>query len=239
MNNLNLLVLLFICMPISLLAQKNITTAGFQIKPIFQNDFLRTADKTLTVKNVDFTVGTKSGFAAGMVIRHGITNRFSIETGINYVKRNYDLTIEDTSFSSKTDFKIIGYEIPAMGMVFIKLSQNIHMNVSMGLSLDIFPSDIFTGEDYFDHFSLRHHIINTGVHSNLGWEYRTDKSGMIYFGASYHRPFEYIYFSQVVYEGVDPEPVISNRTLDGSYFTFDLRYFFPADPVSKGKKKKR
>lgn len=217
------------------MAQKNVTTAGFQIKPIFKNDFLRTSDKLNTVDGVDFKIGTQSGMAMGMIIRHGITNRFSFETGINYVKRNYELNINDvdSSFSSTSDFKIVGYEIPAMGMVFIALSRNIYMNVSMGLSMDIFPSDIFTRSDDFQHISLRKHIINSGIHSNIGWEYRTDESGWIYFGASYHRPFQHIYFSQVAY---DDKRVIANTTLDGSYFTFDLRYFFHAEPDTKRKK---
>ena len=230
------LVFLFVFMFCSqaALAQKNITTAGFQIKPIFKNDFLRTADKIFNVDGVDFKVGTQSGLALGMVIRHGLTNRFSFETGINYVKRNYKLNINDSdsSYSSTSDFKIVGYEIPAMGMVFIELSRNIHMNVSMGLSLDIFPSNIFTSNDEFDHFSLRNHLINSGIHSNIGWEYRTDKSGWFYLGASYHKPFDNIYSSKIVYD----ERVVAITTLDGSYFTVDLRYFFDAEPVTKKKK---
>jgi len=217
--------------------QKNVTTAGFQIKPIFKNDFLRTSDKVFNKEGVDFSVGTNSGFAAGMVVRHGLTNRFSFETGINYIKRNYELKITDSLFSSTSDFKIVGYEIPLMGMVFIKLSRNIHMNVSMGISMDLFPSNIFTSDDYFKHISVRNHIVNSGLHSNMGWEYRTDKSGWIYLGASYHRPFDHIYLSQVAYDdGIDD--TIASTTLDGSYFTVDLRYFFDAEPTTKKKKKR-
>lgn len=216
-------------------AQKNVTTAGFQIKPIFKNNFLRTADKIFAEEGVDFKVGNQSGFAAGMVVRHGISNRFSFETGINYIKRNYRLNITDSAFSSTSDFKIVGYEIPAMGMVFIPLSRNIHMNVSMGLSLDIFPSDIFTGDDNFKHYSLRKHVVNSGIQTNLGWEFRTEESGWIYLGASYHRPFEHIYFSQIAYE-INSDKTIASTTLDGSYFTVDLRYFFHSDPITKKKK---
>ncbi|NNM16585.1 MAG: hypothetical protein HKO56_08005, partial [Bacteroidia bacterium] len=85
---------------------------------------------------------------------------------------------------------------------------------------------------------VRNHIVNSGVHSNLGWEYRTDKSGWIYLGASYHRPFDHIYLSQVAYDdGI--EDTIASTTLDGSYFTVDLRYFFDAEPTTKRKKTKR
>ncbi len=59
----------------------------------------------------------------GMIIRKGISNTVSIESGINYVKRNYNLSIADSASERTTSFTIVGYEIPVTGMVFIQHSK--------------------------------------------------------------------------------------------------------------------
>ena len=45
-------------------------------------------------------------------------------------------------------------------------------------------------DEYFQHVSFRK-ICFKSVLTNIGWEYRTEKSGYIYLGTSYHRPFLY------------------------------------------------
>ena len=176
-----------------------------------------------------------------MVIRKGITNTVSIESGINYVKRNYDLTINDpdSGFSSKSDFGMVGYEIPIEGLVFIQLSDQIFMDVAMGLSLDFYPSDIQSSAEHMLHFSAKNSWISPSILGNLGWEYRTEKSGYIYLGASYHRPFSFIYTSKIQYDNREvPYPSASIELL-GNYLTFDIRYFFHSDPEKRKKKTKK
>ena len=60
--------------------------------------------------------------------------------------------------------------------------------------------------------------------SNLGFEYRTEKQGCYYIGASFHRPFGRIAGTQAVVESTSG----SDRlwlSLSGSYFSVDLKYF--------------
>jgi hypothetical protein len=73
--------------------------------------------------------------------------------------------------------------------------------------------------------------------ANHGYELRTEKKGIFYLGASYHRPFTFIYKSFMFYR--KPNETISGiLDLSGNYFTIDFRYFFHEDPISKGRKKK-
>ncbi len=73
----------------SIFAQERIITAGFQFKPIFTSDFFDTGLVEETKTGVNFKLNQKSGFAFGMVLRKGITEKISFETGINIVKRNF------------------------------------------------------------------------------------------------------------------------------------------------------
>ena len=236
-------VLILLYVTFSANAQRNVTTVGLQFKPIFPVNFLGTGETTNEDLDVTFTVGLKSGFAGGMVIRRGFTDLLSLETGINYVKRKYSLKIQDGDYVRDAKFRIIGYEIPVSLLVYIQLSEKLYMNVSMGPSLDMFASAVETFDTNFYQISLRNHVIQGALNANLGWEWRTEKSGYLYLGASYHRPFDYIYLSSTEYSKprklpTDPN-AFSQTELLGNYLTIDFRYFFHEDPEKKIKRKKK
>ena len=92
--------------------------------------------------------------------------------------------------------------------------------------MDMFASSIQTFDSTFNHVAFRNHIFQPAIAANAGFEYRTEKSGTIYLGASFHRPFTYIYLSRIGYDGNNKNVVIGNE-MSGTYLTIDLRYFFP------------
>lgn len=220
----------------NLQAQKRVLTAGVQFKPIFTSNFLKTGPITLDQDTVSFSVKQKFGYCLGMVVRYGITNTVSFETGINYTKRNFDLNVSTDTLSEDGDFGIVGYEIPLQGLVFIRLSEKIFMNGAAGISLDFFPSDIFTQGDHYKHLSLRRRFMTPSLLTNLGFEYRTENSGYIYLGASFHRPFKDIFISYMQYEPLEDGPR-AEALLSGNYLTIDIRYFFHDVPIERRTKK--
>lgn len=232
-------------------AQINTTSFGFVLKPVFPSKFFRTGPQTQNAadsagNSITFKLAQNSGINFGGLVRKGITKSISAETGIEFIKRNYHLDITDTAknFSGGSDFKIIGYEIPIQVLVFIQLSQQIWMNASLGTSLDIFPSDVETRGSYFINKSLRLSnltVFNAGVLANIGWEYRTEKSGIIYIGSSYHRSFKDTFRSVTGYlrniKSAYPDATTDFK-LKGDYLTLDFRYYFQGD-VNKKKTKKK
>lgn len=216
-------------------AQQNIITVGIQYKPVFTVDFLNTKPETVLQNGVNFSAGLHSGFAAGMVIRRGITDTYSIEGGINYVKRTYEMKISETNFSGQSTYRIIGYEIPLSALIYIRLSEKFYMNASLGIAADMFASNVTTSGSYFKTYSQRQSVINAGILGNLGWEYRTEKSGYFYLGVSYHNPFSDIYISRFEYDYNNIQEA-AELPLTGTYLTLDLRYFFHEDPIKKKKK---
>lgn len=212
----------------SLFAQKSLTTVGIQYKPIFPIDFLGTGPLNNDLNNVQFKNELSSGFSFGLIIRHQFSELIAVEGGINYVKRKYSLTITDGEFQGESSFRIIGYEIPLNAMIFARVSENIFANVSLGPACDMFASSILTYDEYFTHVSSRKQIFNPAVNGNAGFEYRTKKSGTIYLGASYHRPFSYIFVDKARYTYRNKD-VGAINFLEGSYLTVDLRYYFHED----------
>jgi hypothetical protein len=96
----------------------------------------------------------------------------------------------------------------------------------------MFASSVRTYGDYFDHVSIRNHIFQPAINGNLGAEYRTEQSGIIYLGISYHRPFSFITLDKVNYKyrGKD---VVAGNLLIGNYLTIDLRYYFHEEKRSR------
>jgi hypothetical protein len=220
-------------------AQERVITAGFQFKTMFSSDFFKTGPVDLNDNGVNFNITPGSGVCFGMVIRKGFTETVSFETGINYAKRNYSLSVTDSAGKEDSEFTVIGYEIPLSGLVFIQLSDNIYMNASLGMSLDFYPSDIRTSGDKFDHYSARKSWFSPSVIAGLGWEYRTEKSGYFYLGASYHRPFDYIFYSYLLYPDKEVPTSETGSELQGNYLSFDIRYFFHSEPEKRKKKTKK
>jgi hypothetical protein len=77
---------------------------------------------------------------------------------------------------------------------------------------------------------VRKNVFQPAVIANLGWEWRTVKSGYFYIGASFHAPFSYEYVTRIRYEEGQVTEEFYN-TLSGSYLTIDFRYFFHEEPA--------
>lgn len=230
---------LFICILLShsliLNAQEKVTTFGIQFKPIIPISFVDGGTLNKSISNVNFELKPKFGLAFGMVIRKGFTKNISLETGINLLRRNFDLTINDvdSSFSSNSNFRVINYEIPISLLVYVKIGQKMFMNASGGISFDMYPTPLFVGEDNeFSNAINRKNWIQTSLIANVGWEYRTEKDGYFYFGASFHRPFSALLNSFVTYQAFDRNDEVKFE-LSGNYLSLDFRYFFHEDKTKK------
>lgn len=226
---------LFACI-YSSYSQERVLTFGLQFKPLFADDIIVDRTVSQSVNSINYSLNTNTGFSFGGVIRRGITDKISFETGINYVSRKFDIDVDDPdTFTGNSDFTIIGYEIPALALVYVQLDKQIFMNAAFGASIDFFPSDVGTRTDEIYHISNRRSWVMPSLLANLGWEYRSKKMGYWYLGASFHRPFTNIYYSGVRYTS-STENTDAFFELNGSYLTLDLRYFFHEDPLKKKSK---
>jgi len=264
---LGLLLLMFDRVSAQMVDNYQSITAGAQFSPIFPASFLGTGSQSTQNSEYSVSVNPKFGFSTGMVVRYAFHKRLALETGLNFVQRKYDLDIKRDSvfgisgitprpdYSSRTDFTIIGYEHPIKLLVFVRLAEKLYMNAAGGFQFTFYPSDIFTTDEdsrpndqHFKHSSIRLGLdgksgedgfFHMGGIANLGMEYRTKKAGYFYLGATYHIPFADIYRSKFQYVQDDYNSEVQLIQLKGTYFTFDVKYFFNAKPlIPKGKKEK-
>lgn len=238
-----ILVLSFLVFTASLpvFAQENVTTFGIQIKPIVPSNLLNAGTEGSEVDGIQYNVEQRMGYSFGGVVRRGLTRWLTIESGISYVRRNYRASVMAASdgFSDSTRFRVIGYEVPVLGLVYVRLGDKIFMDAAFGLSLDFFPSNVGSGPstDFYQHSFYRNKM-QTSLLANVGWELRTEDKGYFYVGASFHRPFSPIYVTQIHYD-YNGAGKTGSVALSGNYLTLDLRYFFHEEPEVRERKKKR
>lgn len=223
-------------------AQKGVTTFGIQFKPIIPNRFIGTHIQEFNQDQFESYIKQKIGFSFGMVVRQGLSKNISLETGINYTQRNFDLFYEvpDSGLAGTNDVRVISYEIPLQGLIYIRLGDDLYMNTSLGVAMTLFPSDVHVRTeipprtDYFQQEGAYRSKIQGAMLANIGFEYRTKNAGYFYFGSSYHLPFTEIMTFAMSYE-YQGGKVLSIDNVLGSYLTFDLRYFFNEKPDAEDK----
>jgi hypothetical protein len=222
-----------------LFGQKNVTTVGIQFKPIVPIQFFSLGDVNGELGALSVTYAPKFGNTFGMVIRKGFTNHFSVEVGIGFVKRNYELTVIELEddYKETVGFGFIGYELPMQALYYVQLTKKVYLNTAAGISLDFFPSDIVVNTERLSHFSYRYAWVRTALLANVGAEYRTKKDGYFYLGFSYHRPFKAITISETTYVVTGKLNRSIQNQLNGQYLTLDLRYFFHEAPSKPSAKK--
>lgn len=234
-----LLFLLLGLMSLIAQAQERVSTVGLQFKPLFSSRFFGTGPEIINQEAFSYEIRPRFGYVLGAMIRKGYTPSLSLEFGLNYAVRNYEISAFRSGVGSSENLRVVGYEIPLSQLIFIRLSENIYMNASAGLCINMFPSDVFKESDYFLAYGGRKNVFSPSLLANLGFEYRTEKSGYFYFGTSLNRPFNSVYGFAIDYL---ENNFVTNNTiteLRGAYLSIDFRYFFAEDPEKKGSKKER
>lgn len=203
---------------------------GVQVKPIIPVNYFNAGPVSFSDTLLNMTLAPKLGYSFGMVMRTNFTKKLSLETGINYVRRNYSIAakekIRDTS--DYTDFGFVSYEIPIQGLVYIRISDKVYMNASSGVGVNFYASNVMSiGENLLiTHFSSRNKWVNLSFLANLGFEYRSKDEGWFYVGASLVTPFSFIMTTDIDYYYTDNRFKKYQHNLNGNYLTLDFRYFF-------------
>ncbi len=206
----------------------------------FTMDPVRLVEDSL---NFTSTYSYEGGMGFGGVVRINFNKFINLETGIYFTRRVYKYDIIDPgivdpsiSFDASTELRTVGYELPIKGLFYVQMAEKIFMNVALGVSADFYASDVESLNPYYSVRAFKQHWIQLGVLGSLGAEYRTEKDGYFYLGATFHQAFGDIYSTQVnYYRDTDPPAYFQNGFIEGAYFSVDFRYFFPQKAEKKNK----
>lgn len=211
-------------------------TAGVEFRslqnfPIFNLDSVVLVDPNNNFRGV---YELQDGIGFGGVIRMRLSKIWNIESGLYYTRRRYRFDIQDLQqpFEDQNQFRVISYEIPIKGLVYIQLGDQLYMNVAMGVAFNFFASDIIRLERTYNFQGYKPAWMRFGVLGNVGFEWRTEKNGYFYLGATWHQIQGAIMRTEINYYRASEESAgqfehvgRQRDFLDGTYFSIDLRYF--------------
>lgn len=180
--------------------------------------------------NFRATYGYEGGMGFGGVVRVRFTQLWNVETGLYFTRRRYDFNIRDlqTDFTGNTEFRIVSYEIPVKGLVYIRMAEKVYMNVALGMAANFFASDVISIEQEFNVQAFKLSWVRASVLGNMGAEYRTDVHGYFYFGFTVNQTLNDIMITQANYFRDGQNPAFrGSGPVNGAYLSADFRYFFP------------
>jgi|TARA_B110000967_G_scaffold41077_1_gene40995 hypothetical protein len=230
-----ILFILFFIFAFNTKSQNSKTTFGLQYKPIIPSAYFNAAELSKSSTSYIFNLNPKYSNSFGMVIRNQINKTFSLESGLNFTQRNFELSITNDAINlvDFTGFGMRSYEFPIQLLTYVRASENWYLNISFGISHNVLASDVKSYGEEKEKFFFQNTIRRSGGYSailaNLGMEYRTDSKGYYYFGTSLHRPWKVI---GRIYPEYDDKINIFNEDREfyfdmiGNFVTIDFRYFF-------------
>lgn len=211
---------------------------GLQVKPVFPTRFIGNSltefrsgtDQPLLLET---KIQQKVGYSFGATVRAGLTKLIALETGINFTQRNFDLemSLPDSNIVGKNTLSFIDYDIPINALFYIRLAEKWYMNASLGVAVTFAPTHVEkeTNPESIHNFKQTGFVpskVGADANANIGFEFRTEKSGFFYIGGSGRVPFKPIFtlYSEHHYQGYH---TYSKADVDGSYLSIDFKYFFP------------
>ncbi len=224
--------------------QRVFVTAGPDVGLVIPSDF--GARTNVRYQDTLFKLSPQVRFRLGMCVRTDFSKKFSLQTGIYYIERVYEAQVgktdaTGTAFQSmifNSSFKYIGFEIPVMGLFYVQLGDRWFLNNLLGFSVEFFPSSVKSISSdtaiAYKVYGARNSWAVPSIKAAVGFEYRTENAGYFYFGGQFHRPFFSIFDGFI--ERKNPVPFglqTSEMPASGTYFSIDLKYFFPPGKKNK------
>lgn len=239
-DNMRYLLLLFLLVSHSFFSQKENKFGvpnyfGFQSRMIIPSDAIGPNALTLTKESFTTTIEQQVGYTFGGVVRLGISELISIETGLNYVQRHFGITMSETdsAITAYGTMNFIQYDIPVSALINVKLSKEFFANASLGIALQNKPSSVGIitnprGKHEFFHQGVVdiHKKISFDLISSVGFEYRTKKSGVFYLGGSARVAMAPVFLLVTKHQYVN-ESKVAFGDVNGSYLSLDIKYFLP------------
>ena len=216
------------------------TYFGIELSPVFPTAFI--GEKTLTINqptndpfNISTTITQKMGFTFGGTVRASFTKFIALETGLNYTKRNFDLSMSlpDSSINATNELSFIQYSIPINALFYIKLDEKWYMDAALGVAVNFSPTNVGVttypqNRHVFFHLGHVEKKVGFDMNANLGFEFRTEKDGFFYLGGSARIPFQPLFRLYMQYEYNTSATVKTiDGEVDGSFLAIQFKYFFP------------
>ena len=205
---------------------------GVQVRSIIPTNFVGNPITTLQKDGLQASLQQTIGYSFGGIVRVGLTELIALETGINFSQRYFKVqgSIADSGIYVTNQLGFIQYDLPLNGLIYIKLSKRFFANASLGVIAGFKPTSIATqnnidGSKFFYHTGFVNKKASLDLNGNLGFEFRSKKTGFYYLGTTVRLPLAPLFTYIATYRNQGYK-VTQYGDVSGAFLGIDLRYFF-------------
>ncbi len=199
---------------------------GLQVGAIFPTNLLTIRPATTVRDDVIYGLEPVNGFSYGGVVNFRLSKSFYLLSGITFLRRDY-VAFEDTGTNRRdVRFRSDTYEIPIMASYYLRLSDNLLLNISTGVPLHFLPTDLAATNDGLDALSLKLGIIKPVSSTMVGIEWRRPDYGGVYLGANYNIAPWALFVTSIGEQNTPFEDTAFVEQV-GDFFGIVLRYYLP------------
>jgi hypothetical protein len=228
--------LLFLSMPLCTFSQLGDTRLpsyfGIQLRTVLPTSFVGNPTTEVKKDLLKASITQTPGYSFGGIVRVGLTELIALETGINFTQRHFKLngSIADSGIYVSNSLDFIQYDLPINGLIYIKLSKTTFANASLGVTAGFKPTSVATsnnvsGSKFFYHTGFVDKKASLDLNGNLGFEFRSKKSGFFYLGTTVRLPTAPLFTYIATYRNQGYK-VSQYGDVSGAFLGIDVRYFF-------------
>jgi hypothetical protein len=205
---------------------------GVQVRTVLPTSFVGNPSTELQKDLLKASITQTPGYSFGGIVRVGLTELIALETGINFTQRHFRLngSIADSGIYVNNTLDFIQYDLPINGLFYIKLSKRIFANACLGVTAGFKPTSVATmnnvsGSKFFYHTGFVDKKAGLDLNGNLGFEFRSKKSGFFYLGTTVRLPTSPLFTYTATYRNQGYK-VSQYGDVSGAFLGIDVRYFF-------------
>jgi hypothetical protein len=219
---------------------------GLHAEPIIPTGLFRIREEIVDFDKVSFKMIPQTGYLIGSHIAIHYTPKFAIESGINMIKRDFELSATENEDVNTLRFTVQNFEIPLALTYYVRVGERMYMGHTVGVSFQMLPSHLISrirkrnpnGSDFeFEQLSYRNSWLVPTFKGGIGFEYRTDEKGHFFCGPVYHL-FRPLYKTRILYKNDTVNETLFMNPI-GDFFGVIFRYNFQPSPLNIKKKPKK
>lgn len=208
---------------------------GFHYRAILPMQQMQSGIQNFADSVLQCSIQPTNGYTFGGIVRYGLSDLISIETGLYYNQRNYliNATRTDSAISVDQRLRFVQFEVPIQGLIAIKLSKQIYANAALGASLLYKPSSVATYINPYDKHEFRqvglvdiNDKLGFDLRASAGFEFRDKKIGVFYLGGTAFIQLQPAFTFLSRYQYVNFKQAAAGP-VNASGFGLDFKYFIP------------
>lgn len=208
---------------------------GFHYRHILPMQQMQSGTQKFSDSVLQTSITPQDGYTYGGMLRYGITDLISIETGLYYTQRHFQIqsTRTDSALTVDQRLRFVQFEIPIQGNIGIQLSRSIYANAALGAAVLYKPTSVATYVNPYDKHEFRqvglvdiNKKIGFDIRTSIGFEYRNKKAGVFYIGGTAFVQLQpaFVLLSRYQYENFKQAAF---GDVNASGFGLDFKYFIP------------